>query len=295
MEKNNKKLQAYSIAAAAVLLSTSASAEIIYTDINPDATMTGDGTSYALDLNGDNQTDFTFKLTRGTDTNYEGNSWTGKEFEKSSNTFYMTFGVNSAVGGSLVSTLAVGIFIDANKVFRGDGNNVLAKWTSFTSSSWWSTTTAAGGFNQFTSPGSTSSTSGNFIDNGAYIGLKFKIGADTHYGWVYVTATDDAGTIKVLSYAYEDIKDYGISAGMSIATGIENRGEKATLYSFGRDIHVKSSGKGTAEVYNLTGQKVASTTLSKGNSRINVRGTSGVYIVKITENGRTSNHKVHLN
>ena len=294
MEKSTTKLAAYSTTAVAVISSSAAtSAAVVYTDVSPDSVITLDNEGFALDLDGLGVVDFQLGV-RSTDTFTKPNIFTSS-YEFNRNNSWKGY-ISPSLGNSIVTVankaqkLGSTALLSSAAGFAVPSSSVLGQ-LNIHSTGWITTTSNYGNLSSFTS-----NSTGNFTDpTEGYIGLKFKIGTDTHYGWVYVTATDDAGTIKVLSYAYEDIKDYGISAGMSIATGIENRGEKATLYSFGRDIHVKSSGKGTAEVYNLTGQKVASTTLSKGNSRINVRGTSGVYIVKITENGRTSNHKVHLN
>ena len=82
---------------------------------------------------------------------------------------------------------------------------------------------------------------------------------------------------------------------MNLPLYIENNSAKeATVYSFNKDVHITTESKGSAAVYNLAGQEVATTSLSKGSNSLNVNGAAGVYVVKVTKNGNTSNHKVQL-
>ena len=61
MNKTNKKMLAYSAAAvAAIIAGRNASANIQYTDLDPDVNISASG--YALDLDGGGQTDFTLQL-----------------------------------------------------------------------------------------------------------------------------------------------------------------------------------------------------------------------------------------
>ena len=55
---------------------------------------------------------------------------------------------------------------------------------------------------------------GPFANKGdKYIGLKFKIDSNTHYGWVRVNVNKYSTAITIKDYAYEDIPDLGIKAG----------------------------------------------------------------------------------
>jgi len=58
------KLRAYSLAAGAIVTGiTAAQAKIVYTDVDPDSTLSGNGSVYQLDLNNDNIIDFNINIT----------------------------------------------------------------------------------------------------------------------------------------------------------------------------------------------------------------------------------------
>jgi hypothetical protein len=50
-----------------------------------------------------------------------------------------------------------------------------------------------------------------------YLGVSFKIGTETHYGWVRMSVSDPRAPLKVLisGYAYETIADQQIRAGQT--------------------------------------------------------------------------------
>lgn len=51
----------------------------------------------------------------------------------------------------------------------------------------------------------------------SYVGTKFKIGANTYYGWILINSTGGAeGTITVKSYAYNDVANASITAGQTL-------------------------------------------------------------------------------
>jgi len=57
------------------------------------------------------------------------------------------------------------------------------------------------------------STDSFFYASIKFLGVKFKIGTNTHYGWVNVHAGDLATNAVITDYAYEDIPCEGIGAG----------------------------------------------------------------------------------
>ncbi len=57
------RLKKYALSAGALSVSaTAADAQINYTDVNPDSTVTGAGNNYMLDLNNDNTADFDISI-----------------------------------------------------------------------------------------------------------------------------------------------------------------------------------------------------------------------------------------
>ena len=144
--------------------------------------------------------------------------------------------------------------------------------------------------------GTYSNTKGDyFLNDTSYIGVEFRIDSKIHYGWIQIQMADTVGGATILDFAYEDQEGVGIAAGdKGGSAGIEDRSQKNTVHSYGRDVHINTTSKGTATVYNLAGQEVASQTLKGGANRLNVKGDVGIYVVRITQNGNTENHRVYL-
>jgi hypothetical protein len=46
--------------------------------------------------------------------------------------------------------------------------------------------------------------------NPGYLGVNFKIGADTHYAWMQITRNPTTGSAVVVDWAYESLPDEGI-------------------------------------------------------------------------------------
>ena len=52
-------------------------------------------------------------------------------------------------------------------------------------------------------------------DQSGHIGVKFTIGAGTHYGWMHASV-DEGGILTIFSWAYEDVPGESIAAGATI-------------------------------------------------------------------------------
>jgi len=68
-----------------------------------------------------------------------------------------------------------------------------------------------------------SDTVGEFIGNTGFLGVKFKIGTNTHYGWIQIEGGDPPIYGKVIDWAYEDQPDTAILAGAKSSTEIETK------------------------------------------------------------------------
>ncbi|QDU70467.1 PEP-CTERM sorting domain-containing protein [Mucisphaera calidilacus] len=71
------------------------------------------------------------------------------------------------------------------------------------------TADTTGGANLMTNP----NYNANFVGQGNYIGYRFEIDGNTHYGWVQVDVTDNLINAIITGYAYESTPDTGIVAG----------------------------------------------------------------------------------
>ena len=116
--------------------------------------------------------------------------------------------------------------------------------------------------------------SANFLGLGdRYIGVRFRISGQYHYGWVLVSFITNKLIIK--SYAYQSSPDMAILAGDtggSLGVGDYNLGESIKLYPNHTSDYIKIEGiKGgiTYKIYNIEG-RVVETGATDSNNEINV-------------------------
>jgi hypothetical protein len=135
---------------------------------------------YSLDMDGDGTTDFIF----GVDEDYI----PGINVANMENP-----GSNQFIGSSLVSAIGGLALIDGSSP-SWNSNNFLGNLGYFLTS--------------------ISSAYGPFPGNGdQYIGVRFFIGSDLHYGWIRVNVSNTCNSINIIDWAYELEPEAGILAG----------------------------------------------------------------------------------
>jgi hypothetical protein len=126
------------------------------------------------------------------------------------------------------------------------------------------------------------SNDGEFIGKQKYIGVKFMIGTDTHYGWVLVNCSANFETVTILGFAYEETPDEPIMAGDMGSAGVVSVNEikkKTNVYTYNQKIYVQSETPLQLEVYNILGSKVGHFSVVNG-SIVDVSNLkSGVYVL----------------
>lgn len=194
------RLAAYSVAAGAVVVAgEQAPGRVVYTDVSPDATITSPGLN--IDLNADSVMDFHLDTSfNSRSTHFPPYSWV----RQSSSRLVSASGLGSnqvAYGGAglwgpLAAALSSQNSINNNLSFRGSGM-LATRWRyAFRLSSW---TLTYGYF-----PGA----------GDKFLGLKFMINNQFHYGWARMNVQGGAAlTTKLKDYAYESQPGVGISAG----------------------------------------------------------------------------------
>ncbi len=186
-----KRLLAYAASASitAIVSSLPAGAEIVYTPTNQPIYFGYD--SYNLDLNHDGVIDFEFA-----------HIFTCTTFCESYVDVFGAVNSNQPIGGgppsSYASALRRGALIGSNRKFEPFGRMAYA--ISYLGSVEWRGPWANGG---------------KGVKN-RYLGLKFQIGNETHYGWARLNVTTSfSGFTPVLTgYAYETEADRPIEAGV---------------------------------------------------------------------------------
>jgi len=188
------KLKTYSSVAAGVLVASSAGAQIVYTDINPDTTMIGIPNSFDIDFNGDMTPEFQLKMYYS--------SATTMTFAR----VYPQSSLNEVMATSYVDVLNLNNTISAGQSFYNAGSvveiddwelDMLELYTGTTTTTWgkW------GGTN-----------------TDKYIGVKFNLSGNTHYGWIRVDAdlsqtSSNNWSITIKDFAYQSTPDSSILAG----------------------------------------------------------------------------------
>jgi hypothetical protein len=116
-----------------------------------------------------------------------------------------------------------------------------------------------------------------------FLGVKFVAGANTHYGWVRLDVAGDASTITVKDYAFNAFPDGEILAGQMV--GLENIAvdEKVTVKTTLNEALINVTPDligGTVNMYNMSGQLVASTSIQDVDTKLSFEGIeTGIYTV----------------
>jgi len=226
-----RRLLSYSLAAGAAVAGSTASAAIVYTDLDPDVVIDGAPlTELVLDLNGDGTDDF--RLERDAFTNYTssrvppaGNrsafinavnyNTNGSEASYSSpylanqilaSTSSGAFGAALAAN-ALISSLNSGWVTGWPHLGRARQGRIRNSWMTYPSTSspgYMTSSTYATGPYRY----------GPWHGQGErHLGVAFYIEGELHYGWVRCVVADDLSSLTIHGYAYQSVPGAGILAG----------------------------------------------------------------------------------
>jgi hypothetical protein len=123
-----------------------------------------------------------------------------------------------------------------------------------------------------------------------YLGLRFKIGGDTHYGWARLDVGIAPDDWVIKDAAYNSVAGASIMAGQGIPLGIDEDGLSDTrIVSLNKSLAFYNlPGQVNYKIYNMTGQSVMEGSLNKELDVIEAHGLSnGVYIVELNDNAST--------
>jgi hypothetical protein len=138
------------------------------------------------------------------------------------------------------------------------------------------------------------STDGEFIGKQKYIGAKFMIGSEIHYGWVLVNCAANFETVTILGYAYEGSADTPIIAGDMGSAGVVNVEEvkkKINVYTHQQKIYVQSPSSVQLEIFNILGAKVGQYEVLNGTVVDVSHLKSGVYVLSYDNGVNKSTRK----
>lgn len=281
-----KNVKSYAAMTVGLISADAVQGQIIYKDVDPDAVIHGnfeavdwhDASAWAtqqIDLDDDGNVDYTLRIRSDLGFgvgNLDPNA-DNQYLNNPANPFATPLEKDAVIGAA--SQEWKGLLVYPN------GYNYLGTLTTF------GKTLAQGG--------------GGFTGKtDKYLGLKFKIGSHTHYGWARLDVRDDSRVYTLKDYAYESTPDLAIMAGAGqVNVGIN---ELAS-----RDLKINSeNGKiriellnqvkteGTVKVFSITGQEVLSAKINSRNNEFSLNGNSGIYMVTVSVGGKQISRKIFI-
>ena len=264
----SKRLIQYSALSVAALGVSDAAGQIVYTDVDPDATIAV-GEEFSVDFNGD--------FLENLSVNNPGG----------------LAGGNAAIvfpssGGAFVGFTAGGFEYPA----------LLAEGDPIDDASGYTTTGVRGDLNYYGCAYSNSQWCDAVVDG--YLGVRFVNltgGGDTHYGWVRLD-TDVGGTnnMVVKDFAFNGTPDTAINAGDTGALATEDQYFKDFVYFVDANNQLNLRANAPMEnlqLVNIIGQEVISQKLTNSNEIIDISNLkSGIYIASVSINGNAMAFKI---
>lgn len=280
MKKDTQqKLKNYFLTAGSITLSMIASSQVMYTDINPDTVLNLAGArGYAVNFNADADEDIGLSLARDrTIINYS--------FSAVMPTYPI---LGQAVRGINLNSsypysfypLAIDLcdsITSSNADWEAPGIN-----TSF--------------YLQY-------QTTGNWLgQSDKYLGVRFAISGQLHYGWIRMSLTGDNDSLIIKDYAYQATPSVGLVAGQCIATALlpdqEVLDPKVHVYERTLFVNLPAnfSADANIRIYNSAGQLVHQYAVNTFTMRMDLNNlNSGIYFVQVEHSGQSFTRKVYVN
>lgn len=292
MKKNfikDQKLLQYAASAIAFLSVNRADATVIYTDLDPDLVLGGEGAEVNIDINADGTNDFFFNVYSfaGSGTYLGFNfTYTVKVAGASAlngNEFLGTLMTYSGYSAVQVPVLALGEGINGDDNFEGGvatlGGSVQISLSGLPYYGY-----------QF----------GNWLEaDMQYMGFRLNIDTSHYYGWMRLSLNADATLLTIHDYAYQNSANEAIFVGQT-ATDIENNPlTGTTIFANGNQIHVQlpedCNVPAVISVYDLAGRKVMVQKAVNGHQVLSAAALpSGNYIVMVGDEALQVKKQVHV-
>ena len=266
----------YTFIIIAMLFSVSANAQIVYTDVIPDRTVSTTNGVYPLDLNNDGITDFnityttTVVFTTRTNVYIRITPLGANKVGNDTTTYPSALLQNSLINSSSFTWLSNANQILTQRVWRIWGLTNPPRYIPVFSGNW----------------------------NGAsnkYIPLQLDVSSQKYYGWVRLDIVTGAVSFTVKDYAYNSIPNQAILAGQTIVTGVIENSFASSINLFPNPAtnHLtidlgSNSKKVQVTIADITGKMVYKTSARDPDSyreqkiEVNTKDfAAGIYIVQI--------------
>lgn len=254
-----EKLARYTAMVGAVLAAGNlANAQVIYTDIPDTTLLTGD--TYPLDLNNDGITDYVMGVTPNLNSTFN------------SVEIYVSSATNTnAVAASLGPASYYYPFLIESGALINQADTWLPAFP-FASLLFIYTTGVIQGNWQ-----------GGIADG--FMGLRFKISGQTHYGWVRLDVASDAKSAVIKDYAYNSTPDSGIVATADLQGVQELTGSFATIIANENQLEIVLPifiNNARLEITNMQGQQMLNRDLKASAESIDLSSfPEGTYVATV--------------
>ena len=275
MKKNlQSRISKYTAVAGAVVSAAGAQAQVVYTDVNPDyshdAPQNNGFAIYPLDLNNDQTVDFVI-VSRDTVTP---NATVRL-------TLAAPYGAGNAVAGENPGGYDYALALDINSMVDSTLN-----WIAATNTMAYNVD-SANPYNE----------NWNGVTD-KYLGLKFVVGANTHYGWARLDSYAIGDSVVVKDYAFDATPNVGIMTGAMGASLTETQVENLVKFinKSNNSVQVVLNGNltnGVVSVVSSTGQVVSSDAITEKTFSVDMNNlSSGIYMVNVTFNEGATTKKI---
>ena len=265
----SKRLAQYGALTIAIAGVTDASGQIEYTDIIPEYNG-GVNTDYSLDLNDDGIDDF--QIIHSQPYSYPSFSFFADRLAIRP----LAVANEALIDDPSAGTYAYPFALDSGSVIssgQATWNNNGFGSSSFQSLNWTSTYYGAL-YND-----------GNFVDvTDKFIGLRFNISGQTHYGWVRLDVSADASVWTVKDYAYNTTPGEAINAGQTLSID-EHAINEIKIVSLNKSIALYNLPENTDyKLLDISGKSVMHGSINDHTYVIEANGISnGIYVVELTD------------
>ncbi|MBA3647669.1 MAG: T9SS type A sorting domain-containing protein [Chitinophagales bacterium] len=283
-----KKLKQYSALAAPLIgAATAANAQIVYTNVQPDATISKNQQGYPIDLDQDGTNDFIIGVID-----------TVVQFSDKDYFFHEVLADPYNDNSVVATTFQSNGFTFVYPIYFNKGNVIKPElgWNNAASQT-------MADFQGYVSTNGNGYGSWNNVTD-KYLGLRIKKGSKEYYGWARldIKASKDTVYFTLKDYAVQSTPDTAIEAGDNggVPTGIfQTTTNDIAIFAYENQVHVSapSSSKGSMliRLMNMQGQDVKVYSVNQNQYQFTVADLPrGLYMVSVEQEGTIKTRKISL-
>lgn len=259
----SKRLAKYGTLSLAIAGLADANGQIIYTDVDPDSDGTTNLNNVPINIDLDNDTFPEFDIRLQLTVNLYANPL--------------------QAGASIFGNPNGGSVGNYNYPFALNSGYIIGPYAYTSDRAWISNTGQTMVYNNCLSEGSDYNQWCTVTDK--YLGLRFDIGGNTHYGWARLDVGELPDSWILKDYAYEQTSDTPIAAGAGSLSVGDNVFDDVRIVALKKSIALFGLPQQTHyRVFSMTGQSVLNGEIGR-NSQVIEANTlaSGIYVIELKD------------